>query len=757
MTADNTRTLVHPSLPQESQAVSAIPADQPRRVGNDLANAAAWLKAALETTANGILLLDRDGSIASMNRQFTRIWRIPDEPLQTGDDAAVFAFLASRVRDPEEYERRLTEIRPDGEDDTRDLLEFEDGHLIERRSHPARLGGRIIGRVFSFADVSEDKAREAQLKLAASVFSHAHEGIMITNAKGDIVDVNAIFCRITGYSREEVIGRNPRFLKSGRQDDDFYRAMWAELIARGHWAGELWNRDRNGKLYAQRLSITTVEDVIDASRHYVAVFSDVTELKERERQIKRMAYYDALTGVPNRVLLADRLNLALAQTRRHQRCLALIYLDIDGFKGVNDIHGHDIGNQLLVAIANRLRDALREGDTLARLGGDEFAVVVTDLGGWSECDPILFRLLGVVATPIHVGRNVFLLSASMGVTLFPQDDGDADTLLRHADQAMYQAKQAGRNRYQRFDAEEELQTQTRHRSLDRIAQAIAQNEFELHFQPKVNMRTGTVIGAEALIRWRHPEQGLVMPGDFLPSIEGSELMVRLGNWVLDAALRQMTAWRGQGLDISVSVNVSAHQLQQADFLSNLERKLASYPEVDPGYLELEILETAALGGVARTSNLIESCQSLGVHFSLDDFGTGYSSLTYLRHLPANVLKIDQSFVRGMLHDSSDLAIVEGIIGLAAAFHRTAIAEGVETVEHGKLLLHLGCDLAQGYGIARPMPAGDLPAWVAAWRSPPVWRTRAVQSQQPDADARRAQKKSRLVRRPRKTRSWKWSD
>ncbi|MFT3963695.1 MAG: EAL domain-containing protein [Propionivibrio sp.] len=373
-----------------------------------------------------------------------------------------------------------------------------------------------------------------------------------------------------------------------------------------------------------------------------------------------------------------------------------------------------------MTLAHRLRDALREGDTLARLGGDEFVAVLTDLGGRDECELILTRLLNAAATPIDVRQNTFQLSASLGVTLFPQDGGDADTLLRHADQAMYQAKQAGKNRYHLFDPEKDRQTRTHHQSLDRIAQAIAQDEFELYFQPKVNMRTGGIVGAEALLRWRHPERGMVLPGDFLPLIEDSEHMARLDDWVLNAALAQMAAWHARGLDIAVGVNISAHYLQQADFLPNLEQRLAAYPTVRPDCLELEVVETAALEGITRISSLIEGCQALGVHFSLDDFGTGYSSLTYLRRLPANVLKIDQSFVRDMLWDSGDLAIVEGIIGLAAAFRRTVIAEGVETAEHGELLLRLGCDLAQGYGIARPMPAGELPAWIATWRPPAAW-------------------------------------
>jgi diguanylate cyclase (GGDEF)-like protein len=419
------------------------------------------------------------------------------------------------------------------------------------------------------------------------------------------------------------------------------------------------------------------------------------------------------------------MNQAIARARRCRNSLALVYLDIDGFKEVNDAHGHETGDQLLVTIAHRLRGALRKNDTLARLGGDEFAIVMTDLNDWSECELILERLLEITAMPIEIQQRTFRLSTSMGITLFPSDDADPDTLLRHADQAMYQAKRDGRNRYHLFDHENERKIESRHRDLSRIARAIERNEFVLHYQPKVNLRSGTVFGAEALLRWQRPERGLLLPGDFLPPIEENELIVRLGDWVLDSVLAQMAAWSRQGLTITVSVNVSALQLQKADFLPKLEKRLAATPEVNPKCLEIEVLETVALQGIAQISQLMEECQSMGVGFSLDDFGTGYSSLTYLRRLPANVLKIDQSFVRDMLWDAGDLAIVQGIIGLAAAFGRTVIAEGVESEEHGRLLLRLGCTLAQGFGIALPMPADDLPAWIAAWRPPSTWANQYV--------------------------------
>jgi len=569
-------------------------------------------------------------------------------------------------------------------------------------------------------DITRRKEAEARLNLAASVFTHAQEGILIADAAGDIVDVNETFVRITGYSRDEVLGKNPRMLRSGRHDPEFHEAMWRDLTTQGNWHGELWDRRKNGDIYPAMLNITAVKDAAGRTQHYVALFSDITALKEHQSKLEHIAHYDPLTGQPNRVLLADRLQQAIVQTRRRESLMAVVYLDLDGFKVVNDTHGHETGDELLIRLAQRLKEALREGDTLARLGGDEFVMVLADLATIAECETILSRLLRAAAEPVHVGNFPLQVSASLGVTIFPLDDGDADSLVRHADHAMYQAKQAGKNRYHLFDPGQDRDAKTHRETHMRLAAALEHREFLLHFQPKVNMRSGEVVGAEALIRWQHPGKGLLAPGSFLPMIEGTDLIVEIGDWVLDAALDQMAAWQQAGLDIAVSVNIAARQLQREDFLPSLREKLAAHPAIAADRLELEILETAALEDFSRVSQTIRGCQDLGIKISLDDFGTGYSSLTYLRRLPATVLKIDQSFTRDMLWNAEDLAIVEGVIGLAAAFHRAVIAEGVETAEHGELLLKLGCDLAQGYGIAHPMPAQDLPGWVTHWQPHVSW-------------------------------------
>jgi diguanylate cyclase (GGDEF)-like protein/PAS domain S-box-containing protein len=448
---------------------------------------------------------------------------------------------------------------------------------------------------------------------------------------------------------------------------------------------------------------------------------DVTTIKTQQTQLELIAHFDALTNLPNRVLLADRLQQSMLQCQRRSQKLAVAFMDLDGFKAINDQFGHAVGDQVLIGLANRMNEVMRQGDTLARLGGDEFVAVLIDLEEQTAIEPLLDRLLAAAAQLIHVDGHSLHVSASIGVTIYPQTiEIDADQLLRQADQSMYQAKLAGKNRYHIFDAMQDSSIRGLHESLEQIRLALKRRQFVLYYQPKVNMRTGQVFGAEALIRWQHPEQGLLAPGAFLPVIEDHPLAVDIGEWVIDAALIQMEIWISQGMDLRVSVNIGARQLQQENFVERLRTILAMHPSINPNTLELEILETSALEDIAQISQVIEDCAQLGVSFALDDFGTGYSSLTYLKRLRVKTLKIDQSFVRDMLDDPDDLAILQGVIGLAGALRREVIAEGVETPAHGTALLQLGCELAQGYGIARPMPADQLLEWAATWTPNSTW-------------------------------------
>ena len=582
--------------------------------------------------------------------------------------------------------------------------------------------GKPLNMAGTHTDITARKAFELAQREQAAVFESSYEGIMVCGPDGRIVKVNPAFTRITGYSLSEVQGQLPSMLSSDRHDDAYYRNMWDSLANRNFWRGEIWNRRKSGEVFPELLSISVVRDTTGNALHYIGVFSDISQFKDHEAELDRIAHYDPLTGTPNRRLLADRLDQAIIRASRNSHTLAVCYLDLDGFKEVNDQHGHTAGDKLLVGVTNNLKHMLRAEDTLARIGGDEFVLLMTELLSPEECMQVLERVLHAVKQPVEINGLLLSVSASIGVSLFPQDHVDADTLLRHADQAMYMAKEAGKNRYHLFDPESDRKAQLHRKYVDRLRIALEQEEFVLYYQPKVDLLSGEIVGAEALIRWQHPEKGLVSPAEFLPHVNGSNLEKSVGEWVINTALNQAEVWHQLGLRVSVSANISAAHLLQPDFHDRLKVALARHPAVPASLFELEVLETAAIGDINQAVTILRHCRELGVRFALDDFGTGYSSLTYLRKLPVDTLKIDQSFVRDMLNDPDDLGIVEGVIRLAGAFNRQVIAEGVETLEHGAALVRMGCHLAQGYGIARPMPAEKFADWCARWQSEGAWRT-----------------------------------
>ncbi|HMG88218.1 MAG TPA: EAL domain-containing protein [Terracidiphilus sp.] len=610
-----------------------------------------------------------------------------------------------------------------------DSFERSDGFVQHLRweVRPWLTGTGDPGGIILFTeDITARKRSESRLQLAASVFTHASEGIVISDPAGIILDVNAAFTRITGNGRDEAVGLRTSLLRSGRHSKEFYANMWRDLIESGHWSGEIWNRRKDGRVFPEMLTITAVRDSSGNTQQYVALFSDISSTKEHEQELERVALYDLLTGLPNRVHLRDRLRQAMAQAERRGNTLAVVCLDLDNFKSINDRFGHTVGDELLTTVAHRMTACMRHDDTLARLGGDEFIAVLRDFDTPDQCLPVVRQLLEAASQTVLIGDTSLQLSASAGIACYPQvEDVEADQLLRQATQALYQSKISGKNRYHLYDSSLARSTRGHHEDLERIHAALARNEFLLHYQPKMNMATGAIVGAEALIRWQHPERGLLAPGAFLPIVEGHPVALEIGEWVIENVLLQMETWATCGLKIPVSVNISAQQLQQPDFPARLHELLAAHPSVDPSRLEIEVLESSALPDMALVSQVIHNCGKLGVSFALDDFGTGYSSLAFLKRLPVDVLKIDQTFVRDMLDDPEDLTIVEGMLGLATAFRRVAVAEGVETMEQGILLLRLGCQVAQGFGIARPMPATDLPGWVASWTPYPGWSNVAV--------------------------------
>ncbi len=564
----------------------------------------------------------------------------------------------------------------------------------------------------------EDKER-AEVMLAL-----IGDAVISTGIDGRVANLNPVAESLTGWGADEARGRNldEVFRLVGEETGEAGESPARRAVREGAAAGSanptvLVSRD--GRHYSIEHCAAPIRDRQGNTLGCVLVFHNVTEQREMQNRMAWHANHDALTGLPNRILLNDRLKQAIIHAQRRETLVVVCFMDIDRFKPINDRYGHGMGDRVLVDVANRLAEMVREGDTVARLGGDEFIVLLTDIRCMDQVIPVLQRMLTLVAPFVH-DHAEFNLTASIGVSVYPFDDADADTLLRHADQAMYVVKESGRNGYHIFDAEQDKRAQTHRSQVERIRAALSDGELRLYYQPKVNMRSGQVVGLEALLRWQHPERGLVAPGEFLPLIEQSDLIVDVGEWVLNQAFLQMNVWLLQGIRLPVSVNIAARHLQRADFVAYMDTCLEKYPTIPPGQLELEILESAVLDDMQHVRAVMQACLDRGISFSLDDFGTGYSSLAYLKQLPAQTLKIDQTFVRDILDDPDDLALTEAVIGLSTAFKRKVIAEGVETAAHGVLLLRVGCDLAQGYGIARPMPPEAVPAWVKSYTPDTQW-------------------------------------
>ncbi len=568
-------------------------------------------------------------------------------------------------------------------------------------------------------DLSEAQLARERQKLAQSLFANLHEGLLITDAAHRVVDVNPMYCEITGHSREETLGTVPALLRQAQHGADEAEpplTIRSKLDSGASWRGEIFQQRRGGEHCTLQVAATVVRNEAGEVKNHVLAFSDTTQATQQIEQLRRQAHYDELTGLPNRVRLTQILMQALVSCERDGTLLTLCFLDLDYFKPVNDQFGHHAGDQLLVKLAERLRRSLRtraSGDDLvARIGGDEF-VLLLHTATLEESRQAVERMLRQVHLPfaLDASEAPVYITASIGATVYPFDQADAETLLRHADHAMYGAKQAGRNGYQFFDAEHDRRTEARFVALGRVQDALDADELCLYFQPKVDMRDGSVVGVEALLRWNHPEQGMLLPGQFLPLIEHTDLAVSVGNWVLQRGIEQLAKWQSKGLDLTVSVNVSARHLQEPNFARHLAMLLAQQGTPVADRLVIEILETTALADVDFTCDLMQECRALGVRFALDDFGTGYSTLTYLKRLPLDMLKIDRSFVINMLNDRHDLAIVEGVIGLSETFGCSVVAEGVDTLEQAQRLIEIGCDIGQGNGIAPPMPAVEVATWI----------------------------------------------
>ena len=537
---------------------------------------------------------------------------------------------------------------------------------------------------------------------AAAIFSE-------TDMQGNITYVNEQFCAISGYSVHELLGKNHRILNSSLHPPEFFAELWKTISSGKVWKGEICNIRKDGTLYWVESTIVATYDSEANVKKYVSIRFDVTEKRKLMEVLQWRADHDVLTGLPNRSLLYDRFKQSVATAHRNHSSLAVCILDLDGFKLINDRYGHAIGDRLLVEVSERLKKIIRGEDTVARLGGDEF-VILLGLMHANELEMAMQRILTALSLAYTIDGIELNISASIGVTIYPKDDADIDSLLRHADQAMYRAKLRGRDCYHLFNILLDNEARTAFETVVLVSKALRNNELCLHYQPKINLSSGTITGYEALLRWQHPQEGIIYPQNFIPFVEQTNLIVDIGNWVIEQALTQISNWAVLGKTWSVAVNIAALHFQREDFVETLKHLLSRFPNSSPQMLDIEIVESVMLENIPLVVKNINECKKLGVTFSLDDFGTGYSSLSYLKKLETNSIKIDQSFIRGILDDKNSLLLTIAIIGLAKSFNREVIAEGVETVEQAKLLMRLGCDSAQGYGFAKPMPVEAVISW-----------------------------------------------
>jgi len=648
---------------------------------------------------------DAEGRLVRLSRAVQELlgWR-PEEVLGNR--------IADHYMDPKDRESFLHALTAAGGRLTgyQAAMRHRDGHVVWVSTNAQwvrDVAGNIVGVEGTTRDVSELRRQQEALRLAAQVFENSGEAIMITDASHRILSVNRAYTRTTGFSAEEVIGQRHDLLASGRHDEAFLRELRSVLAETSYWQGEVWGRRKNGELFPEWLSITAVRDGSGQVTHYLIIFSDISERKAFEARIQFLAQHDPLTHLPNRLLFRDRLEQAIAHAERNQARVALLLVDLDRFKTVNDSLGHPFGDRLLCDVSLRLKHCVRETDTISHQGGDEFLIALTDLRDAEAVPRVVEKIMELLAVPFQVDGHEVMLTCSIGIALFPDDGQDIDTLLKKADTAMYSAKEAGRNTFRYFaekmniDAMERLDLQTR------LRRGLERGEFVLHYQPLVELRSGRIVGAEALVRWQCPERGLVPPGRFIPLAEDCGLIVPLGEWVLEEACRELARWHADGhRGLSLAVNLSAIQFRRG----NVEESVLGALEKSgaPAHaLELELTETILLHDAEQVLGTVKRLKALGIKLSIDDFGTGYSSLAYLKRFAVDKLKIDQSFVRDLPTDRDDAAIVQAVIQMAKSLDLVVLAEGVETEEIAWRLRALDCDLVQGYHFGRPMPAADF--------------------------------------------------
>lgn len=684
-----------------------------------LEDSLALVRATLESTTDGILVVDQNWHMIDCNQKFVQMWGIPQEIIDTHDDKRAFEHVINQVTNPKELTEQIENLYTN-EEEKGGLTEvhFKDGRVFERYTQPHVVNGQVVGRVWSFRDVTARKKAEQELRIRESAISSSADGIIIVDMKSveqPIIYVNHAFEKITGYKSQEVIGRNCRFLQKNDLEQPAINSVRTAVREGREEQAELRNYRKDGQFFWNELHIAPVRDTEGKITHYVGIVIDITERKNMEMQLLYQATHDTLTKLPNRSLLSDRINQAIAYAHRDKSVFALIFLDLDRFKLVNDTMGHPVGDELLKNISKRLIHCVRESDTVARIGGDEFVIIVNDLKNESLASISAAKVLQAVAAPMIINESEMTVTASAGIVVYPRDGEDVATILRNADTAMYRAKEAGRNNFQFFTAEMNKKMFDRFIIENELRRALQNNELQLYYQPFIDLRTQRIVGAEALLRWVKKGNKIILPSEFIGIAEESGLIIPIGEWVVKTAFEQLKRWQDLNLkNFTLAINVSPRQFNQSNFVT-IVTEIAKHCHVEPESIELEVTEGILMEHAEETVAKLNDLKKVGFNLAIDDFGTGYSNLNYLKRFPVDKMKIDRSFIKDLPHDKDDAAITLAIIRLAKTLGMNVIAEGVEKKEQLDFLIINDCDEVQGFYFSKPIDVDKMTTLLLADR------------------------------------------